>query len=79
MPKVKDVIDHLRELDPDSHIASPIWCEEDVIGYAKNEMEGIELSTEQAREILDELERKHDCELGISWLTIRWVIQETTG
>ncbi len=70
MPTVREVIEHLQGLDPDSHIATAIWTEEDVIGYAENEMDGIKVSTEQAREILDDLDRHQDAELGITWGSI---------
>lgn len=76
MPKVKDVIEHLKGYDPESHIATAIWCEEDVIEYAKNEMDGQEITREQAQEILDEMDRKQDSELGISWTTIQCYLEE---
>lgn len=32
--------------------------------------DGIELSDEEAREVLDCMERYHDCEVGINWYSI---------
>lgn len=74
MPTVASVIEHLKGYKPDEHIATAIWCEEDVLGRAKEL--GVKITRKQAQEILDELERKQDCELGISWLTLDSAIQD---
>jgi hypothetical protein len=75
MPIVSDVMEHLQGYKPDEHIAAPIWCEEDVIGYALNEMDGKVITREQAQSILDQIDSHHDCELGITWETIRCGIE----
>jgi hypothetical protein len=41
-----------------------IWCVEDVQGIRPD------LTAEQAREVLEEVGRKHDTEYGISWTTL---------
>ena len=74
MPTVSNVIEHLKGYDPDAHIATAIWCEEDVIGRAKER--GKEVTREQAQDILDTIERRQDCELGISWITLDVYIDE---
>lgn len=74
MPKVSEVIEHLKGYQPDEHIACAIWCEEDVIGRAKER--GKEVTQEQAQNILDAIDRKQDCELGISWDTLDVYIDE---
>lgn len=51
---------------------SIVWCTEDVLHTAK-EMD-IELTTDQAREILGLLDRKHDSEIGINWDVISSMI-----
>jgi hypothetical protein len=51
---------------------SIVWCTEDVLHTAK-EMD-IELTTDQAREILGLLDRKHDAEIGINWDVISSMI-----
>lgn len=56
------------------HVAVAIWSEEDVLGRAK-ELK-VECSREQAREIIDEIDRKQDCSLGISWDTIDYFVWE---
>ena len=54
--------------DDGEHVAVAIWCETDVLQYAKQI--GVECSRKRAREIIDEMDRKQDCELGITWMTI---------
>ena len=69
MPMVKDVIKHLTDnYDLDDHIATAIWCEADIILRARQR--GKVVTRQQAQRILDTIERKQDCELGISWVTI---------
>ena len=68
MPTVESVIDHLSHYKADEHIAVAIWCEDDVIGRAQER--GKVVTRQQAQRILDTIERKQDCELGISWLTL---------
>ena len=50
------------------HVAVAIWCEDDVLGYAKQI--GVKCSRKRAREIIGKMDRKQDCELGITWTTI---------
>lgn len=69
MPTVSEVINH-RLKGTKGHVAAAIWCEEDAIELGKQE-EGIQLSQKAAAEILDEIDRKQDCELGITWETLR--------
>ena len=50
------------------HVAVAIWCEDDVLELAREK--GMKCSRKRAREIIDEVDRKQDCELGITWDTI---------
>ena len=68
MPAVSEAIELLRGFK-NQHVAVAIWCEDDVLELAKEE--GIKCSRKRAREIIDEIDHKQDCELGISWNTIR--------
>lgn len=69
MPTVSDVIkNRLNGYKPDDHIAVAIWCEEDVIGRARER--GRLVSREQAQNILDTIDRKQDCTQGISWVEL---------
>jgi hypothetical protein len=51
---------------------SIVWCIDDVLHTAE-EMD-IKLTTDQAREILGLLYRKHDANIGISWDVISIMI-----
>lgn len=72
MPTVTEVKGRLKGTR--GHVAVAIWQEEDVLGYARRI--GVKCSRKRAREIIDEIDRKQDCELGITWTTIeiylRW-------
>ena len=67
MSAIREAIELLRGFD-NQHVAVAIWCEDDVLELAKEK--GIKCSRKRAREIIDEVDRKHDATLGISWDTI---------
>jgi hypothetical protein len=73
MPATKEVIERFNWLK-NQHVAVAIWCEDDVLELAKEE--GIRCSRKHAREIINEIDHKQDCELGISWTTIRVYLNE---
>ena len=69
MPRVSDVVAKLNsEYQPDEHIAVAIWCEDDVIRRARERHKTI--TREEAQEILDTIDHKQDCSMGISWDTL---------
>jgi len=75
MPTVKEVIEHrLNGYKPNEHIAVAIWGEEDVIGRA--EERGITITQKEAQEILDSVDHKQDCSIGISWDVLDVYIDE---
>jgi len=74
MPTVANVIEHLKGYKPDEHIATAIWTEEDVLGRAKDQRKKI--TRKQAQDILDQIDRKQNCELGISWDTLDCFIDD---
>lgn len=45
-----------------------IWCTDDVLGRAQER--GKKISKKKARDILSNMLRRHDTDLGISWTTI---------
>ena len=49
------------------------WCTEDVLYQADNL--GIELTEDQADDILESLEHKHDATIGINWDVISFYIE----
>ena len=73
MPTVEEAIKRLHYSDG-QHVAVAIWCEDDVLGRAKEL--GIECSREKAREIIDSMDNKQDCSLGITWDTIDYYLYE---
>ena len=44
------------------------WSTEDVLHQAKEK--GVNVTEDEANEILLQMERKHDADIGISWTTI---------
>jgi hypothetical protein len=51
-----------------------VWCIEDVLDKA-DEL-GIALSNEEAENILDDIFDHHDCEMGVSWVTLGCAIED---
>ena len=54
--------------DAESSKISVSWCVEDVVDRARDT--DINITEQQAKEILGEIERQHDCTIGITWDTI---------
>lgn len=76
MSTTQKAIELLKDFQ-NQHVAVAIWCEDDVLELAKEE--GIKCSRKRAREIIDTIDHKQDCELGISWTTIRVYLNEYVG
>lgn len=75
MARVSEVIEHLQQgYRPEQHIAAPIWCEDDVLIRARQR--NMSITRVQARAIIDEIGSHHDCELGITWVTIDCALDE---
>ena len=73
MAVVSEAIRRLRRLKG-QHVAIAIWSEVDVLDRATER--GIKLTRSQSREIIDRIDDKQDCELGISWMTLDCFIDE---
>ena len=68
--KVKDWIKRLQnEFSPDEEICVHLWQRADVQGVAMDR-HNWKLTNEQADEILEDIERHIDSELGVSWMTL---------
>ena len=67
MPTVKEAIRRLKWASP-QHVAVAIWSEDDVLERAKERH--TKCSRARAREIIDRIDHKQDCSLGITWDTI---------
>ena len=74
MPSKRDAKKRLDSVPGGQRVAVAIWEEDDVLGYAQ-EM-GLECSRRKARQIIDDIDRKQDCELGITWTTLDVHLQE---
>lgn len=74
MATVKEVIKRLK-WNGEQHIAVAIWSEDDVLGRASER--DIKISREEAREIIDLMDNKQDCSIGITWDTIDCYLEET--
>jgi len=70
----KKVIEWLRSYDENEEIAVAIWSEVDVLGRAKER--DMTITKEQAKSIIDQINRKQNAELGITWLTIDCYLDE---
>ena len=70
------IIFNIKEVEnePLTKRISLIWCIEDVRHKAK-EM-NIELTDKDCSDILGYIDRKHDCDLGVSWITLECAINE---
>ena len=73
MSTTHEVIERLRCFE-NQHIAVAIWCEDDVLELAMEE--GIKCTRKRAREIIDDVDRKHDASTGITWDTISVYLDE---
>jgi len=73
MPTTQEVIERLRFFE-NQHVAAAIWCEDDVLELARQK--GIKYSRKRAREIIDEVDRKQDATMGITWDTISVYLDE---
>jgi hypothetical protein len=72
--KAKHLKRHLDSYDDDEELAYMIWSREDVQDAAKRR--GLELTNNQADEVLEFVDHHKDCELGISWTTIDCALDE---
>ena len=72
MPTAAEAKTRLEGLE--GHVAMALWIREDVIGKARQM--GYTLTGEAADDILDEIDRKQDAELGITWDTLESYIED---
>lgn len=56
------------------HVAVAIWSRADVMDLA--DRREIKVTAAQADAILDEMERKHDAEVGLSWNTLEFYLDQ---
>ena len=73
MPTVTESLKRLK-WSYGQHVAVAIWCEDDVMGRAKEL--GYKCGRAKAREIIDVIDHKQDCSLGITWYTVDCYLAE---
>ena len=70
MPDVREFIQHLRtHYKPDDVVAKSIWSVDDVLLVAEEET--VKINRKDAEEILDQIDRNHDANTGITWDVLR--------
>ncbi|MBT4309033.1 MAG: hypothetical protein HOD49_01335 [Anaerolineae bacterium] len=69
---IRDILNDLFD-----SVALHVWSREDIIGVAKER--GWPISPEATDEILENIERHVDCELGITWLTVEIAVDDFYG
>ena len=81
--KVSDLITRLQNRNPDEIIAYVIWNDEDVrqanaslAEDAENLTEDEEITQIECEEVLERVERRHDCNDGITWETLKFHIED---
>lgn len=68
MATKSDIMRRLKWNKQDEHLAVAIWSEKDVLARARER--GMKISKKIAQMIIDSMDDKQDCSLGISWGTI---------
>ena len=88
MTTVKHLIEHLKNnYKPNAHIATSIWQRDDLLCVAQdwktwdNEQgtsvpNPMPMTEKQADEIVEEIDRHHDCTVGINWDVIEYWVGE---
>lgn len=64
----EDIVKKFRNYPPDKVFALAIWQAEDIHHQATTD--GVEVTEDEANDILDSLEHNHDACYGISWDTV---------
>ena len=63
--------------DDDTIVCVAIWSGEDVMGRAKER--GMTITKEQAEGVLNNMDHKQDCSMGISWDTMDVYLDEVAN
>ena len=64
---VEELIAHLKTYDPTAIVAYDLWQTEDVIHEGKDRLDPVEVTQEQAEEVLLRMNHKKDCNVGLNW------------
>lgn len=71
---IQEAIKFLQAYPLEMECAFAFWQPDDAAGRAKDR--GIILTKDEANEVISNVQRTQDCELGISWVTIDCWIDE---
>jgi hypothetical protein len=74
MATKQEAIKRINYVPDGEHLAIAIWCRDDVKEVAQKL--GKQLSDEQLDEILDEIDRRQDCTIGINWDVLQVYVQD---
>jgi len=74
---IKDQIARLKKMNPEAEIASSIWTTDDVFSQA--ESIDVEITEEQAVEVIRIVQSKQDASIGINWEVIETHIYGVTS
>jgi hypothetical protein len=84
--KVSDLIERLKNRNPESEIVCIIWNVDDVIqanASLADDEENLttdeEITLEECQEVLRLVERYHDAEYGVTWDTLKYHIENVKG
>lgn len=74
---VKTLIKHLQDYyELEDEICSIIWTKEDIVDRAKDQGNKVP-SKERLSEIINLMDKNHDCNYGITWETIDYYLEDT--
>ena len=62
-------------LDPDEEIACILWTRSDVFEKAEEEYPDVVITDEIADEVLCRMDRKSDCENGMTWDSLEYHLE----
>ena len=71
---VKELIKHLKTYNPDEVIAYDLWSVDDVMH--ENDSDHVEVTKEQAEEVLGRMQRYKDCTIGMNWDVLNYHLDE---
>jgi len=73
--KWKDFCILHAHLDPEEEVACILWQKADVFEKSSEEYPNVVMTTEIAEEILCRMDRKSDCETGITWSSLEYHLE----
>jgi hypothetical protein len=72
----QELIKHLQSYDPNAVIAYDLWQTEDVIHAGRDRFEPVEVTQEQAEEVIRLMDHNKDCNIGLNWDVMNYHLDE---